>query len=45
MYKFNGKINLNGTIAYAPQLAFVQNATLRENILFGKCMMNHFINK
>ena len=36
MYKFNGKINLNGTIAYAPQLAFVQNATLRENILFGK---------
>ena len=36
MYKFNGRINLNGTIAYAPQLAFVQNATLRDNILFGK---------
>jgi len=36
MYKFNGKINLNGTLAYAPQLAFVQNASLRDNILFGK---------
>lgn len=36
MYKFNGSINLNGSVAYAPQLAFIQNATLKDNILFGR---------
>lgn len=27
---------LQGTIAYVPQQAWIQNATLRENIIFGK---------
>lgn len=36
MYKFKGFININGSIAYAPQLAFIQNTSLRNNILFGK---------
>lgn len=35
MYKFNGIINLNGSVAYAPQLAYIQNETLQNNILFG----------
>jgi ABC-type multidrug transport system fused ATPase/permease subunit len=37
MYKLNeGKINLNGSIAYVSQQAWIQNATIRENILFGR---------
>lgn len=35
MYKFKGTISLNGSIAYAPQLAFIQNASLKDNVLFG----------
>lgn len=36
MNKFNGKININGNISYVSQQAWTQNATIRENILFGK---------
>jgi ABC-type transport system involved in cytochrome bd biosynthesis fused ATPase/permease subunit len=35
MHKFNGNINIVGKIAYAPQIAWIQNATIKENILFG----------
>eukprot|EP01117_Protostelium_nocturnum_P005317 TRINITY_DN1935_c0_g2_i1.p1 TRINITY_DN1935_c0_g2~~TRINITY_DN1935_c0_g2_i1.p1 ORF type:complete len:1401 (-),score=492.82 TRINITY_DN1935_c0_g2_i1:3171-7373(-) len=34
--KMNGEINIYGEIAYAAQTAWIQNASLRENILFGK---------
>ena len=34
MHRFSGRINLNGKIAYAPQTAFIQNSTLRNNIVF-----------
>ena len=27
-----------GSVAYVPQEAWIQNLTLRDNILFGKCM-------
>nr|QNH67878.1 ATP-binding cassette transporter subfamily C member 1 X2 [Brachionus rotundiformis] len=36
MEKFSGMINVNGSIAYAPQQAWIQNATIRDNILFGR---------
>ncbi len=36
MDKLSGRINVSSSTAYAPQLAFVQNATLRDNILFGR---------
>lgn len=36
MYKLSGSVNTWGKIAYAPQQAWIQNATLRENILFGQ---------
>ncbi len=37
MHKLNdGKINLNGSSAYVAQQAWIQNATVRDNILFGK---------
>jgi ABC-type multidrug transport system fused ATPase/permease subunit len=31
----NGLININGSIAYVPQQAWIQNATIRDNILFN----------
>nr|XP_029719887.1 multidrug resistance-associated protein 1-like [Aedes albopictus] len=36
MEKISGSVNTDGTIAYVPQQAWIQNATLRDNILFGK---------
>ncbi|XP_075974894.1 multidrug-Resistance like Protein 1 isoform X3 [Anticarsia gemmatalis] len=36
MNKVSGRVNLNGDIAYVPQQAWIQNATLQDNILFGK---------
>lgn len=34
--KTNGKVLVNGTVAYVPQQSWMQNATLKDNILFGK---------
>ena len=34
--KFSGSININGSISYVPQQSWIQQATMRENILFGK---------
>ena len=36
MNKFKGEINVNGSLAYVPQQAWIQNATVKNNILFGK---------
>ncbi|CAG2204025.1 ABCC1 [Mytilus edulis] len=38
MEKLNGNVNIKGSIAYVPQQAWIQNATVRDNILFGKEM-------
>lgn len=36
MNMFKGRINTYGKIAYVTQQAWLQNSTLRDNILFGK---------
>ncbi|CAL1542108.1 unnamed protein product [Lymnaea stagnalis] len=36
MHKIKGYFNLNSSVAYVPQQAWIQNNTMRENILFGK---------
>ncbi|KAF9193533.1 hypothetical protein BGZ51_003088 [Haplosporangium sp. Z 767] len=36
MYKHQGMVAVYGDIAYAPQQAWIVNATMRDNILFGK---------
>ena len=36
MTKIEGEARVNGRIAYVPQQAWMQNATVRNNILFGK---------
>ncbi|KAG8271676.1 Canalicular multispecific organic anion transporter 1, partial [Homalodisca vitripennis] len=35
MDKISGYVNTTGKIAYVPQQAWIQNSTLRDNILFG----------
>lgn len=34
--KLSGSVKTNGSIAYVPQQAWILNATIRENIIFGK---------
>ncbi|XP_017339262.2 ATP-binding cassette sub-family C member 3 isoform X2 [Ictalurus punctatus] len=36
MEKLDGQISIRGSVAYVPQQAWIQNATLRDNILFGR---------
>uniref|UniRef100_A0A3Q2QW04 ATP binding cassette subfamily C member 3 n=1 Tax=Fundulus heteroclitus TaxID=8078 RepID=A0A3Q2QW04_FUNHE len=35
MEKLEGEVSVRGSVAYVPQQAWIQNATLRDNILFG----------
>uniref|UniRef100_A0A914WXI5 ABC-type glutathione-S-conjugate transporter n=1 Tax=Plectus sambesii TaxID=2011161 RepID=A0A914WXI5_9BILA len=35
MYKTKGRVLVNGSMCYVPQQAWIQNMTVRENILFG----------
>ncbi|XP_027033321.1 ATP-binding cassette sub-family C member 3 isoform X1 [Tachysurus fulvidraco] len=36
MEKLEGHVSIRGSVAYVPQQAWIQNATLRDNILFGR---------
>ncbi|RCN49284.1 ABC transporter, ATP-binding protein [Ancylostoma caninum] len=36
MGKVRGRIGIRGKVAYVPQLPWIQNMTVRDNILFGK---------
>ncbi|KAJ3393677.1 hypothetical protein HDU92_007577 [Lobulomyces angularis] len=38
MKKVNGSIKISGSMGYAPQQAWIQNASLQNNILFGQNM-------
>ncbi|KAL3875737.1 hypothetical protein ACJMK2_033658 [Sinanodonta woodiana] len=38
MDKLAGNVNIKGSIAYVPQQAWIQNTSLKDNILFGKAM-------
>ena len=45
MHKVNdGRININGSVAYVPQLAWIQNATVKNNIIFGGTFNSQFYN-
>ncbi|XP_059614039.1 multidrug resistance-associated protein 1-like [Phlebotomus argentipes] len=45
MEKKQGNVNTDGTIAYVPQQAWIQNATLQDNILFGMKMNRQHYDK
>ena len=34
MYKISGSVSIDGTLAYVPQQAWIQNATVKQNIIF-----------
>ncbi|CAF4179831.1 unnamed protein product, partial [Rotaria sordida] len=36
MTKVDGQVSISGNIAYVPQTAWIMNATLQQNILFGR---------
>jgi ABC-type multidrug transport system fused ATPase/permease subunit len=36
MIRVEGEANIKGKVAYVPQQAWMQNATLKNNILFGR---------
>ncbi|GAB1601881.1 resistance-associated 1, partial [Argonauta hians] len=36
MHKKSGTVYVKGSVAYVPQEAWIQNATIKDNILFGK---------
>ncbi|KAK0171316.1 hypothetical protein PV328_009061 [Microctonus aethiopoides] len=38
MDRISGRVNTKGSIAYVSQQAWIQNATLQDNILFGKAL-------
>ncbi|XP_055982515.1 ATP-binding cassette sub-family C member 3 [Sorex fumeus] len=38
MEKLEGKVSVKGAVAYVPQLAWIQNSTLQENVLFGRTL-------
>jgi ATP-binding cassette, subfamily C (CFTR/MRP), member 1 len=45
MEKLDGRVNVDGSIAYVPQQAWIQNATLKDNILFGNAFNEQQYNK
>ncbi|NXJ41958.1 MRP3 protein, partial [Ciconia maguari] len=38
MEKLEGEVAVKGSVAYVPQQAWIQNATLKDNILFGQVL-------
>lgn len=45
MVKVEGNVNLKGSVAYVPQQAWMKNASLKYNILFGKEYNSKIYNK
>lgn len=44
MEKVEGSVNINGSIAYVSQSAWIQNNTVQNNILFGEPFNGAFYN-
>ncbi|KAF0309902.1 Canalicular multispecific organic anion transporter 2 [Amphibalanus amphitrite] len=45
MEKLTGRVNVKGSVAYVAQEAWIQNATLKENILFGRTLDEELYNR
>ncbi|NXS94769.1 MRP1 protein, partial [Jacana jacana] len=43
--KADGSVTMKGTVAYVPQQAWIQNASVEDNILFGKEMDETWFNR
>lgn len=44
MDKLSGHVSVNGSISYVPQQAWIQNATIHNNITFGKQINKRYYN-
>ncbi|CAK9253360.1 unnamed protein product, partial [Sphagnum jensenii] len=45
MEKLKGSVNINGKVAYVPQHAWIQNSTLRQNIIFTNQFNENYYKK
>ncbi|XP_056148222.1 canalicular multispecific organic anion transporter 1 [Lampris incognitus] len=45
MHNVKGFVNVQGSVAYVPQQAWIQNATLRDNIVFGSRVDDEWFQK
>ncbi|OAD61579.1 Multidrug resistance-associated protein 1 [Eufriesea mexicana] len=45
MEKISGRVNTKGSIAYVSQQAWIQNASLQDNVLFGKPLHKNLYNR
>lgn len=45
MEKIKGTVNVDGRVAYVAQQAWIQNATLQDNVLFGRPLNKEFYDK
>ncbi|VVC43741.1 Hypothetical protein CINCED_3A019450 [Cinara cedri] len=45
MDKVSGRVNTKGSVAYVPQQAWIQNTSLKDNILFGQSLSDRIYNK
>ncbi|XP_076297622.1 multidrug-Resistance like Protein 1 isoform X1 [Lasioglossum baleicum] len=45
MDKLGGRVNTKGSIAYVSQQAWIQNASLQDNVLFGKTLHKNSYNR
>ncbi|XP_035827955.1 multidrug resistance-associated protein 1-like [Aplysia californica] len=45
MHRLAGHCSVNSSVAYVPQVAWIQNSTLRANILFGRQFKRNFYNR
>ncbi len=41
MHKVSGEVNVEGSVAYVPQQAWIQNLTVKDNILFSSTFSEH----
>ena len=40
-----GQLKVNGSVCYVPQQAWIQNKTLRQNVLFGRHLVTEEYNR
>ncbi|KHJ45686.1 ABC transporter, ATP-binding protein [Trichuris suis] len=45
MEKLSGEVSIKGSVAYVPQQAWIQNMTVKDNILFSKPYRQYLYNK
>ncbi|KAL5020046.1 hypothetical protein ScPMuIL_002938 [Solemya velum] len=45
MYKVEGRVKIKGRVAYVPQQAWIQNLTVRDNILYGSEFVDDIYHK